>query len=224
MRDQPVPLDPESQMAAWQLAIEERLRALETAPRITSTSQRGGSFQLLDDDGNLLFTFGTYTRQEFEDYGIQSRIPTGGGGPDDYTTSLEINVNGMEAPQIPLNIQPLNEYIDVTAGTFTAVWQANASLLVSDSIWWNSIIGADVGTAGQARLESGGVYSDVIPIAAGSFTDIVYKWKHGFSQGGARIFRLEVRRTSGAGTLHVYNPYWVSQGGSAGLSSTAGGT
>lgn len=220
---QPIPLDPESQLAARLQEVEERLRALETAPRISSTSQRGGSYKLLDDDGNVLWIFGEYTRGAFTDYGIQSRVPDGA-GPGDSTTALEININGMEAPQIPLTVSR-NDFVVVTSGSFVTVWTAVASLLVSDSIVWSSQVGCDPATTAEAKLvASGGLETDVIVCGAGTFTAADFRWLHGHPQGFGFSVSLQVRRTSGAGNVNVYEPIYVSQAGSAGTASTAGGT
>jgi len=218
---QPVPLDPESQLAAKLLEIEERLRALETAPRITSTSQRGGSYQLLDDDGNLVWTFGEYTRGLVTDYGIQSRVPDGSGG---YTTSLEINGGGMEAPHIPLQFTKSNDFVAITSGSFTTVWIGYASLLVSDTLLWRSVCSCDAATTGEAKLIAvGELETDVISLAASAFTNTYWDWLHGYPQGSSFSVSLQVRRTSGAGNVNVYAPSIVSQAGSAGTVSTPGG-
>lgn len=222
MQDQPVPSNADAQFAAWKQGIEERIRALETAPRITTTSQRGGSYQLLDDQGRKLFTFGEYTRGAFTDYGIQARVPDGA-GPGTTTTALEINVNGMEAPQIPLTISKSGDIVVVTSGTFTSVWAAWAALLISDTIVWRSIVGCDAGTTAEVRLESGGSFTGVITCAAGGFTNINYNWLHGKNQGGSLGMTLQVRRTGGTGNVNVYTPYYAAQAGSAGTSSTATG-
>lgn len=221
MSDQPVPSGADAQFAAWMSTMEERMRALETAPRISSTSQRGGSYQLLDDDGNLLFSFGEYKRGIFDDYGILSRVPDGA-GPGTSPTALEINTNGMEAPHIPFEVYKANDFTVVTSGSFANIWQATASLLVSDTMLWTSLITVDAATTAEARLESAGLFTDVLAIPTGS-TNVQFKWLHGKNLGGGMGVSLQVRRASGAGNVNVYSPSVVTQAGSAGTGSTPGG-
>jgi len=218
MQDQPVPNGPDAQFAAWKQQTEERLRALETAPRISSTSQRGGSYKLLDDNGVVVWTFGEYTRGATTDYGIQSLIPDAGNA-----TALEVNGSGMEAPQIPLFLAKPNDFTVVTSGAYVDVFTMWASLLVSDSITFRGQIACDPGTTADARLAVGGVFTTVIPCAASSFTNIDWDWLHPGTIGGNMGMTLQVRRTAGAGNVNVYVPYYVAQGGSAGLGSTVGG-
>lgn len=218
MQDQSVPNSPEAQMAAWKQGVEERLRALETAPRISSTSQRGGSYVLLDDQGRTVWTFGEYTRGLVTDYGIQSIIPEAANA-----TALEVNANGMEAPQIPLFMTTSSSFIVVTSGSFTSVYTFWASLVVSDSITFRGQVGCDASTTGEARLESGGNFSDVITLAAGTFTSINWDWLNPTDPGASFGMTLQVRRTSGAGNVNVYQPFYAAQGGSAGLGATPGG-
>jgi hypothetical protein len=177
---------------------------------------------LLDDDGNEMWVFGVYTRAAVTDYGVRALIHDGG-GVGVHTTSFEINGQGMESPQIPLVVLKANDFVVVTSGAFADVWNAWASLTVSDSITWRGTIGCDVGTTGEAKLVSGATSSGVISLAAGAFTQTNWDWLHGFTQGGNRPYSLQVRRTGGAGNINVYPPYYVAQGGSAGLVSTPTG-
>lgn len=218
MYDQPVPSTPEAQLQAKLQELERRLLALETAPRATSTSQRGGSFDLLDEDGNLLMTFGNYRRGAFNDYGFRLLTTSG-------ATTIESNINGLEAPQIPLNVYKANDYVIVTSATFTVTWHAVASLLVSDTVIWGGAIAADAGTTGEARLRyaGGSNLSSVIPLPAGEITYAAWNLLHQHPLGGGFDVTLEVRRTSGTGNIYVYSPYFVSQAGSAGTGSTPGG-
>jgi hypothetical protein len=221
MQDQSAPSNAEAQFAKWKQETEERLRALETAPRISNTSQRGGSFILLDDQGREVWTFGQYTRGAFTDYGILCQAPDG--GPTNPTT-LEVNTDGMEAPWIPLQVTRSSEFVVVTSGAYVNVWECTAGLLVSNAIEWASVVGCDAATTADCRLEIPGVKtSGVIACAAASFTSLIWSWLHEQNLGANMYVNLQVRRTSGAGNVNVYHPTVVSQAGGAGTSATING-
>lgn len=222
MQDQPVPGTPDAQFAKWKQGVEERLRALETAPRISTTSQRGGSYILLDDEGRAVWTFGEYTRGIVTDYGIQSIAVDG--NPAGNATALEVNADGMEAPWVPCQIARTDDFVVVTSGAFIDVWNGSAGLLVSNAIEWFSVIGCDGGTTAEARLSIAGVKtSGVIACGAGVFTNLIWSWLHEQDLGANFFFTLQVRRTGGAGNVNVYHPSVACQAGGAGTGATVNG-
>lgn len=222
--DQPVPGTPEAQLAAWKQGIEERLRALETAPRISTTSQRGGSYILLDDDGREVVFFGEYLRGSGDPgYGFQVQVPDGA-GPSTQPTVIEVDDDGLEAPYLDFPLHKSDAPVIVTSGTFINTWDGGAALVVARAIQVGVTITTDGGTTGEARVTAGTVTSSAHTLPSGS--SAYYAWDLLLEEdtlgSGPLFVAVQARRTSGAGNVYVYQAV-CAQAGDNGIGATVTG-
>lgn len=237
---QPVPSSPDAQFAAWQQQIEERLRALETAPQAPYTSlpdeDGNEAIRLSAENGLEFFNPDGTRRSRFNGRALAFYAPTGESiviigeitwfdidtdrveqgiivQRTDGKDMLAIGANGRGLLSPVMTYQPrrLNEFITVTSGVFTPVWQFIVPSIPSNSIQVRVVVGCDVGTTGEVRLSIAGVGTTAtIPCASGTTTDTTFKWdteEIGLDISSQFFVNVEARRASGAGNVAVHMPY-----------------
>lgn len=205
--------------------LRRRLTDLERAARMPNTSQRGGTFELLDDQGRPVFYFGTFTRGASPpSYGVQGVIP-GGAGAGSSPTVLEIDDDGLEAPYLDLPYAKASDFVPVTAGAFANIWVGHAALIVARAVAVRLTIGVDAATTGEVRIVAGGIASAVVNCPGGAFTNPDYAMLLPANSIGTGPLTVEVqaRRTAGAGNVNVYPPIVMAQAGNDGTNATASG-
>jgi hypothetical protein len=204
--------------------LERRLEALERGERMPYTSQRGGTFELLDDQGRPVFYFGTFTRGAGTGYGIQAKVPDGA-GPGTNPTVLEIDDDGLEAPYLDIPYGKAGDFVVVTAAGFTTAWSGNAALCVARAVRVGFTIGCDAATTGEVRVIAGARTSAARPLAAGAFTSGTFDLllMDDVIGSGPLGVHLQARRTGGAGNVNVYPPTTMAQVGDDGTAATITG-
>jgi hypothetical protein len=175
-------------MAAWQQSVEERLRALETAPQAAHTSivddegnvvvaLSGDGLEFYDVDGNRISHFGPKFAAFYAPTGEtivligeitwldldQNREEPGmlvqrTDGKDMFAVGA--SNRGILSPRLPYQPRRLNQFESTTSGSFTSLWQFIVPGIPSNSV--RVIIDTSVstaGTTGQVRLTIPGVAS-----------------------------------------------------------------
>lgn len=205
--------------------LERQVEDLARAARMPHTSQRGGTFELLDDAGRPVFYFGTFTRGVGgESYGVQGVTPDGA-GPGTNPTVLEIDDDGLEAPFLDIPFAKANDFVPVTSAAFVDVWVGNAALVVARAVIVNLTIGVDAGSTGQVRIVAGPQVSASVNCPGGAFTNPSFAMlleDDSIGSGPLRV-TVEARRTAGAGNVNVYPPLTMAQAGDNGTGATANG-
>jgi hypothetical protein len=204
--------------------LERRLADLERAPRMPYTSQRGGTFELLDEEGRRVFRFGTYARGiSPPGYGVQATIPDGA-GPDTSPTVFEVDDDGLEAPFLELMVGLPNQFVAVTGGAFATIWEGAAGLTVARAVQVSYNVGVDAATTGEVRVVAGSRTSSAVNCPGGAFTQGVFNLllPDNSIGSGPLIVNLQARRTAGAGNVNVYRPR-MSQAGNDGIDATVTG-
>jgi hypothetical protein len=154
-------------------------------------------------------------------YGIEVRDQNG-------NSMIRVDGNGLRYPGLPMLYRKAGDPVIVTSGTFTSVWEGFIPWVSHNAVRWNSTIGVDAATTGEARLRTnvgGTTYSAVKTLAAG--TANAYEWNWAipgltFGTGPVNV-TLEVRRVTGAANINAYGPNTLLQQAAADLGATATG-
>lgn len=201
--------------------LERRIRDLETAPRATHTSVRGGSFTVLDDAGNEVVVLNGSGLRVYDAAGVL-RAALGGFGGGDYGSQvwdaaggLRFSVlnDGYHDPWIPHAMIPAGAFVSTTSAAFTPMHQGKVELITHLGVSVSVIGAADAGTTGEFRLRNAdtGAVTAAISVAAGTSLGQTFQWLHGSALGGGPVrFDVEGRRTGGAGNFHIYQPYTLA--------------
>jgi hypothetical protein len=175
--------------------LERRIRVLETAPRLKSSSNSDQS----NVTRNLIGQF-----PDGGDFGFELRNPTG-------VTVFRADSLGLAYPRIPLSLTKAADYIIVTSGTEVTTWSLTTAMATADAIQIQLGVSADAATTGTIRIAtniSGTSYTAAQAIPA-LFNDFLeWKWAPaGLVVGtGPIVYDVLVTRTSGAGNVNVYPP------------------
>lgn len=198
--------------------IMRRIRALEKEVASLRGRNPLASATLDDEDGNRRINFG--------------RLPSGGFGVEvfdtDGRTVFRVDEGGMRAPALNLPYRRAQEPVSVTGTAWeTVTWEMAVGSRTHPAIRWQSLIAADPGTAGEARLLLGASEtSGVVAIPAATADRYTWNWAPStwpIGTGGASLMRLQVRRTSGTGALHSYAPDQLFMGTIEDLGATPSG-
>lgn len=204
--------------------LERRLNDLERAPRMPYTSQRGGTFELLDDAGRPVFYFGNYNRGSGPvGYGVQA-IAVDGAGPGTSPTVFEVDDDGLEAPYLDIPVGRVNDFVAVTTVGFGDIWEGYSALVVARAVQVGLTVGVDAATTGEVRVVAGTRVSAVVNCPGGTFTSPVFDLLLADDTigTGPLIVKVQARRTAGAGNVNVYRPR-MSQAGNDGIGATVTG-
>jgi hypothetical protein len=195
--------------------LKRRVRELETAPRITNTSQRGGTFRLIANDGDpTLFNFGGFTDADNnEQYGIAVNDRDG-----NALIATGENDQGLLVPAFTAAFADASPR-SITSATYDP---ANTSevlvpLLVHDTVSFNAALIVPAGTNAEVRVQellTAQAWTVAVP---GPYNGNVYlRWLHPFGIGWSDLstnlpeyqmfLQYSVRRTAGAGTVTAYRP------------------
>lgn len=204
-------------------AMEERLLKLETAPRAPHTSVQNGSFTILDDTGK---TVAKFDRDGFKMYDAAAvlRLQIGfidagaGYGVKVFTTVgqslFEANDDGLRfpalnTPWIPQIATFTGLFTPITDAAFVNVYQAEFSQITHLGFASTVTSTSDAGTTGEFRVsaDAGGSTSTITVPAGSAGTSQAFEWLHGLNlNSGPTSFRVQARRTGGAGAINVYLP------------------
>jgi hypothetical protein len=206
------PIDP-NDLGALLSDYERRLHNLETASGLTNAS-------MSDPTGTVRVRLGRLT--DAGDYGIEVL-------DENSNSMIRVDGNGLRYPGLPALYRKANDPAPgVTSATFTPVWEGVIPWVAHNAIRWNSTITADAATTGEARLRTnvgGTTYSAVLTIPAG--TGAAYEWNWaipGMTYGTGPVYvTLDVRRTTGAGSLYAYGPNTLLAQAAVDLGATATG-
>lgn len=186
--------------------LKRRLAALERkAANTIGLNTMTGSLSVEDSTG--------VERARLGDLGgnrsgiIAGNNPSGGGND----TFFMVSELGLEVPYIPLQVMRANEYIVVTSGTFLGVWDFQAPIITTRAIHVDVVVSPDAGTNAEVRVNAVGLASTSAKAVPGGTANIhTFDWElpaGPFVLGaGPYVFHVEVRRTSGAGNVYVYQP------------------
>lgn len=117
--------------------------------------------------------------------------------------------HGVILPQLahpwkkPLDLQ------SVTSGTFADVYMAKVYVMTSAFLGFECILAADSATTGEAIVTMNGTQiGSTQSIAANSINYYNFRYEHGqpMNDGTQWNFAIQLRRTSGAGSVHCYEP------------------
>lgn len=208
MPDIPKPED----LSTYIADLERRVRLLETAPRLKSSSN--------SDANNVTRTLiGQFSDGDF---GFEIRNSTS-------LTSFRADSQGISYPRIPLLLTKASDVITVASGVETFTWRVTCASAVANAIQIQLQTGSDVGTTGSVRIGvniSGTTYSAARTIPSGS-SGLFLNWKWaptGLLLGyGPFVFDILVTRTGGAGNVYAYPPVQAFMATSASIAATATG-
>ena len=97
----------------------------------------------------------------------------------------------------------------ITSASFVNVYQAEWSQITHLGFASTVVCTSDAGTTGEFRIsaDAGGTTSSVTIPAASAGTSQAFEWLHGLGLNtGPTSFRVQARRTGGAGNINVYLP------------------
>lgn len=130
-----------------------------------------------------------------------------------YVAELERRLRAVEALASRAAFQTVavelaNQFSLVTSGSFVPTMHANYPTISQPvlNVW--VAVTTDPGTTGEVRLSEfySGAVTDVIPVGASANNFASFEWLHGVDPGTLFEFRIDARRTSGAGNFRVYGP------------------
>jgi hypothetical protein len=210
--------------------LEERIKVLETAPRIIRTSQRGGTFTLIPPDGSpsSLMTFGEFGDEEGNNaYGVSMYGKSG-----QTLLSVVESEEGLIAPHQHHMFVQANTSIAVTAGAYTTTWELGWEYTWHECWKIQFAVATGAGTTASVRLKEAfsGQTTNALSIGAAASGTAVFEWLHPFNVGwgdpsglGATfLLQIEAKRDSGANALNIFTPFLLERG--KGFSPSANST
>lgn len=184
--------------------LERRLRNVESSNRLQSSSVRGGTFQVLDDDGNEVARTGRLQSSPFAVDGFYVNSETGAG----WHLYVGDNV-GFALPWLDHAWFDPTDAISVTSGTFVETWRCVFELATSYVVKFRVFVDVPAATTAELRVLGPGdvqVGGDKSVVGA-SVAYHEFDTNAGLTLASGPIsFKLQVRRTAGAGTISVYKP------------------
>lgn len=198
--------------------IFRRLHALETASPMRRTSMTEGTTRFLDGGGQERVSVGIISTG---DYGFEVMNEAG-------LPVYRADSDGVSYPRQPLQMFKAGDYVSVASGTFTRTWNLVCSYATGDAVQVQVYLLADAATTGEAQLtvNLGGspvTAIQAIPAASGAYFE--WKWAPpGLVVGTGPIqVGLEIRRTSGAGSVYAYPPNQAFHSTAAAIAATPTG-
>lgn len=204
-------------MARWMAEMERRMRTQETATRAALTSitdAAGKELVRLDRDGIKIYDAAGVLRVSL---GFVDAATGYGLHVKDSAAAMMASVGDhgyrmptLNTPWVPnLAMAAGSQLVAVTSAAFVNVYQAEFSQITHEA--FASTVGctSDAGTTGEFRLsaDAGGNTSAVTIPAASAGTSQAFEWTHGLTLStGPTSFRVQARRTGGAGNINVYLP------------------
>jgi hypothetical protein len=195
------PQTPGGEFLANLKALERRVADLERGERALATSMRGGAFQILDDDGNPRVVLGEIANDE---YGIE--VHDGAGN-----SMLAVDAAGMRTPYLPIHIHDADQGEAYNGASFSPIrWWIRAEAISHGGVFFAIAGYTEAGVTGEARIHNltADTYSAAqVYNATDGFTIREWRWLHGSPIGAGPVhFRVEARRTAGAGDFFMYDP------------------
>lgn len=210
------PADPAAQLALEVAELKRRLSALETARNVAAATVHGGRLIVADGDENVA-QFGRFDVTDYDSGEPVERFGVEIVDPDTGLVVLRSTVeDGTTAPKREVSWSPYSSlFQSTTSGSFVPVWITRSTLWPSSGAFLGTNITITGTASWEARikigsLSTGNFYTDVI---AGSGSQTVV-WRVDLLANGYVLndalglrFDLELRRTSGTGTVYAELPY-----------------
>lgn len=140
-------------------------------------------------------------------YGVKVRSPAG--GTLFNATDDGLRFPALNTPWIPQLTAFTGVFTPITDASFVNVYQSEWSQITHLGFAATVVCTSDAGTTGEFRIsaDAGGTTSSVTVPAASASTMQAFEWLHGLSLNtGPTSFRVQARRTGGAGNINVYLP------------------
>lgn len=200
--------------------LKERIEKLETAPRAPHTTVQNGSFRIVNDNGQLIVLLDKNGLRMFDLAGLTRAFVGNLDGLGNFGVRVRDGDNGIrfsiendgyKDPWLahPWRNQQAPDRVSTTSAAFISAWTATPEIITHEGCSVTAAWVTDVGTTGEVRLTcdgSGGATS-AVALPAGASGVQQFQWLHGSALGtGPTSFRLQVRRTSGAGSVHLDQP------------------
>lgn len=218
--------------------LESTVARLSRSPRLTSSSQKGGTNKLYAADGTtVLFEFGEFT-DPFEETRYGLNINDGLGVPAMVVDELQ---KGRVYPgeHHQWSVQAAQS---VASGTYANIASTEIQLPPLPVIVAQARVTTPASTTAEVRiaeLDGASVATTAVTVPAASDGIVRFVWEHPYTTGWDydpdfpdtidAVTRLhwQVRRASGAGTISAYPPwnfYFVSNRAVRDEATTGGGT
>lgn len=211
--------------------VERRLSAMERSPQLGTSSIKGGRLRVLrasgapvaafgedstntvgsvlyDSSGNVIAAFGQVPALTGAD-GVQL------GATADPTLLWNATDGQLRPHQISV-FSPANNAVVITSGAFTLAhdcWFERAQTMYLHTRF---DVGVDAGCSAEVRLvHFGGSTTNVLSLSSvpGQIFNVQLAWvPSSLALNATARFRLEARRTAGAGTINVYPPFGAELG------------
>jgi len=188
-------------------ALKARVADLEGQPLV------GSQMTVKDVDGNVKARLGGLTTVggSGKSFGLEFVNQPGTGNWPGGTPYFRVSEEGFEFPYSLMATSDIGQYVGVAVGSFAPIYRANTGLILHPCVAMRASIFCPVGTTGEIRLTAGGygsLASSAVTIPDGHVGFLeVPAWAHTLELWtGPYSFDVEVRRTSGAGTIQVFNP------------------
>lgn len=206
-----------------------RVRILETAPRAAHTSitdpagnelirlSRGG-LEFLDAAGNPVVVLDAAGLRMLDPAGV-TRTLVGLISGSNYGIRVRDAANGIrfsienDGYKDPWLAHPWRNVVtpdraSTTSATFVDLWGGRVELVTHQGVVASSAWVTDGATTGEVRLRRGASVTSAVALGAGAAGAQQFKWLHGANLGdGPLDFHLQARRTGGAGSVHLDQPF-----------------
>jgi hypothetical protein len=188
--------------------LERRMAALERTPILTSASVTG-LLRVKDASGNVVGAFGNLGSTTDPEHGLTVD------GATDFLLAVT-DERGVMRPWMPHSwYDPSIVRTVTTTGPWFVLWSSIVPLTTALDFKFQVPIVVPAGTTAEVRLatSAGTLPYLLTPTADGAVHLYELNGAHGSPLlVGPAQFNLEVRRSAGAGTVSVYEPYTLAIG------------
>jgi len=197
-------------------SIQRRLDDLERTPQLQNTSFEGGTLRFRDStNGDPILEVGDIYDNDgqllSDGPGFQVR-----GGPSN-STFFRVASKGLEFPYIYLNVKEAGNFKTISSvGGYADQWSAVTLWMSHDVLRANSTVTLSSTAVAKARWEVLGTipeYTDEVTLDGSLQTQwsLDLEYLHGRAIGsGAFTINLQVKMTSGTGSVNVYEPTYIA--------------
>lgn len=198
--------------------LERRLADLERMDRMPYSSQKGGTFQLLDAAGVARFFFGDVQVGGGTQVGVAVQN-------EDSTDVFAAGDDGLAIPYVPISSKPAGQTRPFTSSNWTTAHAGRIERVVSSAILVTCPVYIPTGTSGEIRIRyftTNGATQTLVENATNTYTWTMLT-PDGLLGAGPVMVYVDVRRTGGAGEILVYDDTYMHQVSSALTGATASG-
>lgn len=181
--------------------LTNRVRILESASRLQTSSLRDGTLYLQDQNGANIVVLG---KQGDGSHGVAMFAPAG------FPIWEFVESKGLVYPASSVPMRQISAVDNVTSASFFGMSTGRSDTYTASAFYSHFGYSVPAGTTGEVFFKDAVGATSTLTLGGPSSGFIEVAWLHGATIGaGPAIPEVQARRTGGAGTVNIYVPDFV---------------